>query len=430
MTSPEHPTPTDVPDETGDLPPSDGSTASPTADPEPPAVVVADDDGGRVTSRGGVVRIVGVVLALMLSVVFAVVAIAVPYLDTNPREIPVGAVGESASQLEEMLESIQPGGFDVVTYDDAEALREAVLVREIYAGFSIDETSATALISSGSGSVMSQYLGSVGGALGASVEDVAPGSQDDPSGYGIHVGAALAAVAGLLGAVLIGRLAPGRLKTQLIATLGLAIGLGVAIAGALELVGSIDGALLPVAAVVALAVLAVALPALGLMAIGGLVLAAAFALLVVVPGIGLAGITSAPPLLPAGWGAVGQMLPGGALGSLVRSTAFFSGGGGLAPALVLLAWVVAGLALVAVAHLTRRSAGTPTTVVAEPVAEDDDVVEPVAEDDDIRVDEPDDDDTADEPTGDDDIRVDEPADGDDVADEPAADDDIRTERER
>ena len=51
------------------------------------------------------------------------------------------------------------------------------------------------------------------------------------------------------------------------------------------------------------------------------------ALLALLLGNPLSGLTSAPELLPSGWGALGQWLPQGATATLLRSTAFFDGAG-------------------------------------------------------------------------------------------------------
>jgi hypothetical protein len=73
---------------------------------------------------------------------------------------------------------------------------------------------------------------------------------------------------------------------------------------------------------------------------GGVVLAA---LAVFLLGNPLSGLTSAPELLPQPWGAVGQFLPPGAGGTLLRSVAFFDGAGAAAAGWVLGAWAGAEL---------------------------------------------------------------------------------------
>ena len=66
---------------------------------------------------------------------------------------------------------------------------------------------------------------------------------------------------------------------------------------------------------------------LGLGSLFGRVGLAIGALLALLLGNPLSGLTSAPEMLPSGWGAFGQWLPQGANATLLRSTAFFDGAG-------------------------------------------------------------------------------------------------------
>jgi hypothetical protein len=97
--------------------------------------------------------------------------------------------------------------------------------------------------------------------------------------------------------------------------------------------------------VVGLALGSIALMLVGLHNVSGLPGLGSGAAVVLLLGNPLSGITSAPELLPEGWGTLGQLLPPGAAGTALRSTAFFDGAGSIAPLLVLSAWAVVGLAL-------------------------------------------------------------------------------------
>ena len=68
------------------------------------------------------------------------------------------------------------------------------------------------------------------------------------------------------------------------------------------------------------------------------------------------GVASAPEMLPKPVGGIGQLMPPGAGGNLLRSTGFFDGAGAGGHVLVLAAWAVAGVALVVAVGLRRRSA--------------------------------------------------------------------------
>src|SRR6266540_5676453 len=86
-----------------------------------------------------------------------------------------------------------------------------------------------------------------------------------------------------------------------------------------------------------------------LLGAGGVVLAA---LAVFLLGNPLSGLTSAPELLPQPWGAVGQFLPPGAGGTLLRSVAYFDGAAAATPAWTLAAYALVGLALILLARPT------------------------------------------------------------------------------
>jgi hypothetical protein len=69
----------------------------------------------------------------------------------------------------------------------------------------------------------------------------------------------------------------------------------------------------------------------------------------------LSGLASAPEMLPRGWSILGQLLPRGANGTLLRSTAYFSGAGATTAIVVLTCWAVAGVVLIFVAGFRRGS---------------------------------------------------------------------------
>ena len=93
---------------------------------------------------------------------------------------------------------------------------------------------------------------------------------------------------------------------------------GVTIAALLRYVfGSIDQNLLGVAAGLTLGVLAAGLTMLGLGSLFGRVGLALGAMLALLVGNPLSGLSSAPEMLPSGWGELGQWLPQGATATLV-----------------------------------------------------------------------------------------------------------------
>ncbi|WP_426502536.1 hypothetical protein ACPPVO_33475 [Dactylosporangium sp. McL0621] len=60
-------------------------------------------------------------------------------------------------------------------------------------------------------------------------------------------------------------------------------------------------------------------------------------------GNSISGVTSAPEMLPAGFGTPGQLFPADAGGTLLRSTSSFDGAAASRSILVLITWMTAGL---------------------------------------------------------------------------------------
>ena len=112
------------------------------------------------------------------------------------------------------------------------------------------------------------------------------------------------------------------------------------------------------AGVLTLTVLAIGAILAGLHAVlgrAGLILGAVAMIFVGNP---FSGVGSAPELLPQPVGTIGQLMPPGAGGNLLRSTGFFDGAGGGGHLAVLAIWAIIGLLLLLAAELLapRRSA--------------------------------------------------------------------------
>ena len=113
--------------------------------------------------------------------------------------------------------------------------------------------------------------------------------------------------------------------------------------------GSTDANIWGVAGGLTLGALASGLFMLGLGSVLGRVGLGIGALLALLLGNPLSGLASAPELLPSGWGALGQWLPQGASGTLLRSTAFFGGAGSAMAITVLTCWAAVGVLLIVIA---------------------------------------------------------------------------------
>lgn len=127
---------------------------------------------------------------------------------------------------------------------------------------------------------------------------------------------------------------------------------GVAVAGGLVLtailqpwLGALEGSYLVNASVIALAIAATSTVMAGLHSLIGYAGIGLTALAVLLVGNPFSGLATGPKLLPSGWSTLGQLLPPGAAGQALRSTAFFDGAGAAMPLTVLVGWIVVGLSL-------------------------------------------------------------------------------------
>jgi hypothetical protein len=295
-------------------------------------------------------------------------AFAWPAVRSAPRDLPVAVAGpESATAaLTEVLATEQPGALEVRSVPDESAALAGIRDREIYGAVVVAPGAPPrVLVASAASPVVAQALTQVAARLGAAtgtdvpVEDVVPAPDSDPRGAGLAAAMLPLAVGGILTAALTSRLLP-RTRQRVAAALGMAVAGGMVTATVLGTwLGSLSGGWWTLTGVVALGIAATALVLLGLESLAGTAGFAVGAATVVLLGNPLSGIATAPELLPGGWGALGQLLPPGATGSLLRSVSWFDGSGGGVPALVLTCWVLAGVALCAAGAAARSRRRSP-----------------------------------------------------------------------
>lgn len=309
----------------------------------------------------------GLVLVLTAAIATIFVAFSLPAVTSAPHDVPVGLAGPAPAVegVQQALAAAQPGAFRTTTYRDADALREAVLDRAVDGGFALSPDGATVLVASGAGPVVAQLLTGVSGQLAAqsgmpvTTQDVVPLPEGDPRGAGLAAAALPITLGAMLPAIALVRALPRRSWLRVAAASAYSLTAGTALAVVLDAwYGSTSGAFWPVALGLSLGIAAISLTLLGLEQLAGTPGLAVGAALVMLVGNPLSGMTSAPELLTPPWGAVGQLLPPGASGTLLRSTAYFDGAGAVGPVTVLAAWITFGLLLTAVASAVRRRPGT------------------------------------------------------------------------
>ncbi len=313
-------------------------------------------------------RLIVVLVVLPLTGVLVVLAFAWPAARIGPRDLPVGVVGTgpAAQQAVAGLTRSEPGGFSIRRYAGQAAARSAIEHRDIYGAFVISPGRVTVLEASAASPTVAQLLAAAGQQLASHPPvhaaaagrprpaiqvrsvDVVATSASDPRG--LVFGAALLplSIVGLIMAaaiMLVARFRPAWRQLAALAVVSAAGGLGayLIIQGFL---GALPGEHAATWASLSLTLLAVSAPIAGLIALFGIAGLAAGAALMIVAGNAFSAATSAPQLLPAAAGRIGQWLPAGAGGNLLRSTAYFNGNGAAGHLSVLIIWSVLGLATV------------------------------------------------------------------------------------
>ncbi|MEH1093376.1 hypothetical protein [Micromonospora sp. CPCC 205739] len=303
---------------------------------------------------------------MLLAVLVAALAVTVqtllvplfagPAANLAPRDLPVAVAGPApaTAELAGRLAAARPGAFVVTELPDAAAADRALRDREVYAAFVVGPDGVglhTAPAASPTvAALLTEAATGLSGGRPVPVTAVVPADPDDPRGAGFAAGFLPLALASMLAGVLLATLVAGR-RARLVGLLGYA--LLTALVGTAVLhgwLGVIGGDLVAEGAAVGLFALAAAGTVAGLGALLGAPGLGVGALLVFLLGNPLSAVSAAPELLPQPWGAVGQFLPVGAGGTLLRSAAFFDGAGAGRSVAVLTGYAVAGLALVLVAR--------------------------------------------------------------------------------
>jgi hypothetical protein len=305
-------------------------------------------------------RALGVAVVVVALQAIMVAAFAWPAANLEPRDLPVAVAGPAPASraFAARLAQVRPGAFEVTAVPDAAAADRLLRDRQAYGAFLLGPDGLAGLhLASAASPTVAQALTQVAQAAGQGravpVQDVVPAAAGDPRGAALASALLPLILTSLVAGALLAVAVAGR-AARLLGVLAYAALAGLAATAIVQWwLDALPGDYLANAAVVALAALAMAAAAAGLgtvLGAGGVVLAV---LAVFLLGNPLSGLTSAPELLPQPWGVVGQFLPPGAGGSLLRSVAFFDGAGAAVPAWVLAAWAGAGLLLAAATKTSR-----------------------------------------------------------------------------
>ena len=307
---------------------------------------------------------IGIVVAQALLVPL----FAAPAANIGPRDLPVVVAGPApaADGVAARLQQAEPGAFEITRAADAAAADQILRDHDAYAAFVAGPSGLAVHTASGASPTVAQLVGQAATGMQATVTDVVPGSPDDPRGAGFAAGflpLALTAMGAGIGLALLVRSRWARAAGVLtVGVLGGAVGPLIL----QEWLGVLTGDYLRNAAGIALFAAAVSGLVCGLGAALGRPGIGLGVLTVFLVGNPLSAVSAAPELLPQPWGEVGQWLPVGAGGTLLRSTAFFDGAGGAGPAWVLAAYAVVGLALALVGRVGIKAPADVEREIRQP----------------------------------------------------------------
>jgi hypothetical protein len=283
-----------------------------------------------------------------------------------PRDLPIGVAGPAPAigAIQQRL-ARQGDAFDIHVYRDEGAARAAISDRDVYGALVASPQGMRVLTASVASSLVAQLLretlasspaagGGAGAAAPARVVDVVPADPQDPRGLVLSASVLpLVLVSVLTGLVMMSLSRPGLGQACGLVAASAIVGL-IAVGIVQGWLGVLGGSWVVNAGVLGLMVLAIGATAAGLtglLGIGGMLVVAP---LMVFVGNPFSGVSSAPELLPKPVGLLGQLLPPGAGGNLLRSTAFFDGAGAAGHLAVLVTWAVLGLVALAASVLWRR----------------------------------------------------------------------------
>ncbi|MGP5735777.1 ABC transporter permease [Candidatus Corynebacterium faecigallinarum] len=311
-------------------------------------------------SIGG--KLTAIVLGLTAAVTLMLFAFLTPQYNSGAENLPLSISGpdEAVSQITEMLDQQQPGAFEFTTVEDEAAAEAAVADRDSVGAIALSDQGAMFYAASGAGQPYVQMLSGIAQGLQAQglpvdMQDVAPTTDYDPAASGLTGLALPLAFGGVISAAALSIVFKKRYGVRIIGSLAFSALAGLAIGAMLQFgYGTVDANYWATSGVLALGIAATSLFVIGLQALfgyAGLGIGALITILIANP---LSGLTAGPDWLPSPWGTIGQFLPIGAAGDATRSVAFFDGAAILQPILVMLGWVVLGIALIGVAAARGR----------------------------------------------------------------------------
>jgi hypothetical protein len=314
------------------------------------------------------------VLVASMSVFIVVVLLAflVPAVNSGASKLPLSVSGPDleVAGFVDGLEDAQPGVFDVSIVEDRADVVSAVKSRDSIGGVSLDSGDVAVTTAGGAGTAYTSLLRTVGDRLalagdGVTYTDVAPLTDDDPQGAAVAAMGFPMIIGGIAAGAIFSTVYQGRMRNRIFGVAVLAVVAGAAAAALLKFgIGAVDGSFWLLTLALSMAIGSVAYVDFGLSRLIGLAGMAPLAILLMFVGNPLAGLAAGPDWLPSPWGTIGQLMPPGASGTVVRSVSYFDGQGAGMAWVVLICWVLVGLAITALAAAKERRASLESVASA------------------------------------------------------------------
>lgn len=337
-------------------------------------------------------RVVGTGIALSLVVGVILLAFAWPSLTASPRGVPIGIVGEgpAAEQVTAAVGANADDAIELISYEDRDAAVAAVERREAYGAIVLPvnpaapgaapevlkATAGSAQVAGILDGLAARVQDQVDEQIRAQVEamsaqtpgpvtiprvkvtvtDLVPFAESDSTGAGLAVAMFPLVLGGVIGGVVLTLTVSGAVR-RVVGVVVYAAAAGLVLAGVLQgWVGGLQGNFWANVLALALAVGAISSTVTGLTSLFGRVGTGLGAIVMVLFANPISAASVPVQFLLQPWGAIGQLLPPGAAGTLLRDLSYFPAADATGPWLLLSVWFVVGLALTSVDLSARRAA--------------------------------------------------------------------------
>lgn len=249
-------------------------------------------------------------------IVLVLCAFALPSLNGGPHQVPLGLTGPQPA-VEAVEGSLDGQEWDVQRYEDPHALQSAIEEREAVGGLALTDEGTTVYTAGAASQQASAAISALGTGLAeqqggeATVEDVVPFPEQDPQGAGFTASSLPLVFSGIVPALVLLRLLPGQanLWPRLAGAALFCLVAGPVVAAVLQYgFGSLDGDYWTTGFGLSLGMAALVVPFLALERLFGFAALVAGAAVMMLLGNPLSGMAG-PYWLPAGWAALGQVLP-------------------------------------------------------------------------------------------------------------------------